>query len=393
MTKKIRDQSTLGYALLIYMCIVVVLITLVPFEFRMPEHFHLTWSTNFTDFFTNILLFVPVGFLFNLTRRENTDLFCLQALAFGVLLSFAVESAQVFIPGRYPQVIDVITNGFGAWLGGLIFTLLKNWLQEERAGRLFAWQLPLVGLLYLLIPLMWLNGLATGQEEARVWLLLLLGIIGAGVICSVYVNRFKHTGTFGYTKLSVFVVCWFFVSSLPLLTNFPLKILFFGIVIIFIVQILARLTGNGAPREKRFEIPTIKKLLPIYIIYLLLLAFWPTTITAGEWQHLVIFEELVFEERIVLIFRFVEFIAAFTLLGYVIAEMRGRKDEAVEKTLGWTFFIAVAAAIFTEVLKTYPTLNSINILSIVIIISACLYGAVIYRLQLAAIERREFKIS
>jgi uncharacterized membrane protein len=177
------------------------------------------------------------------------------------------------------------------------------------------------------------------------------------------------------------------------LTNFPLKILFFGIVIIFVVQILARLTGNGAAREKRFEIPTIKKLLPIYTIYLLLLAFWPTTITAGEWQHRVIFEELVYEERIVLIFRFVEFIAAFTLLGYIIAEMRGRKDEAVEKTLGWTFFIAVAAAIFTEVLKTYPTLSSINILSIVIIISACLYGAVIYRLQLAAIERRDFKIS
>ena len=385
-----KYQSTLGYALLIYMCIAVVMITLVPFEFRMPERFHVTWSTNFTDFFTNILLFVPVGFLLNLTRRENTDFFCLQALALGVLLSLAVESAQVFIPGRYPQVIDVITNGFGAWLGGFIFTLLKKWLQEERAGRLFAPQLPLVGLLYLLIPLMWLNALATGQEEARVWFLLLLGIIGAGLICSVYVNRFKHTGTFGYTKLSVFVFCWFFISALPLLINFPLKIVYFGIVIIFIVQILARLAGNGAAREKRFEIPTIKKLLPIYIIYLLLLAFWPTTITAGEWQNRVIFEELIFEERIVLIFRFVEFIAAFTLLGYIIAEMRGRKNETVEKTLGWTFFITAVAAIFIEIIKTYPALNNLNVLSIIIIISASIYGAVIYRLQLSAIERLNF---
>jgi hypothetical protein len=114
---------------------------------------------------------------------------------------------------------------------------------------------------------------------------------------------------------------------------------------------------------------------------------------AGQWRLNVSFEELVFSERIVFTFRFIEFIAAFTLLGYMIAEMRGRKDEAVEKTLGWTFFIAVAAAIFTEILKTYPALNGISFLSIIIIVSACLYGAVIYRLQLAAIERLDFKTS
>ena len=78
---------------------------------------------------------------------------------------------------------------------------------------------------------------------------------------------------------------------------------------------------------------------PIYIIYLLLLAVWPTTITAGEWQDMIIFQELAFEERIVVTFRFVAVIAAFTLLGYIIAEMRGRKNERVETTLGWAFFL------------------------------------------------------
>ena len=302
-------------------------------------------------------------------------------------MSFAVESAQVFIPGRYPQVIDVITNGFGAWLGAIIFALLKNGLNEERVGRLFAPELPLVGLIYLLIPLMWLNGLATGEEEGRLWLLLLLGIIGAGVICSVYINRFKHTGTFGYTKLTVFTMCWFFLCSLPVLINFPIKIVFFGAAVVLVVQILARIVSAGDRHDKRFEIPTIKKVLPLYMAYLLLVVAWPTTIPAGEWQYKIMFQELVFKERIVLTFRFIEFIAAFTLMGYMIAEMRGRKNEAVDRTLGWTFLIAVAAAIFTEVLKTYPALNDLDILSIIIIISACLYGAVIYRLQLAAIER------
>ena len=147
------------------------------------------------------------------------------------------------------------------------------------------------------------------------------------------------------------------------------------------------LAGDGKVGEKRFEISTLKKLLPIYIIYLIVLAVWPATITAGEWQHNIIYEELVFEERIVFTFRFVEFIAAFTLLGYIIAEMRGRKNEAAEATLGWTFLIAVGSAIFIEVAKNYPSLNNISILSIVIITCASIYGAVIYRLHLSAIKR------
>jgi uncharacterized membrane protein len=73
----------------------------------------------------------------------------------------------------------------------------------------------------------------------------------------------------------------------------------------------------------------------------------------------------------------------------MIAEMRGRKNERMEKTLGWTFFIAAGSAIFIEALKTYPAINNINVLSVLIIISAGIYGAVIYRLQLSAIERMD----
>jgi hypothetical protein len=59
------------------------------------------------------------------------------------------------------------------------------------------------------------------------------------------------------------------------------------------------------------------------------------------------------------------------------------------RTLGCTFFIAVAAAIFIEVLKTCPAFSSISILPAVMIIAASLYGSVIYRLQLSAIERHD----
>lgn len=387
MKAKENYRNTLNYALLLYMCIIVLLITLIPFEFRVPDQYKITWSTNPTDLITNIFLFVPIGFLFKLSRGNNRDSLCLVPLLFSLILSTAIEFFQAFIPGRYTQVIDVATNGLGAWAGALIFTFLKGQLEGEHAGRLFALELPLMGLIYLLIPLMWLNGLATGAEEPRLWLLLLLGAMGAVVIVSIYANRFKHSGTIGYGKLAVFTMCWFVISALPLLINFSAKIVFFGIAIVLGVQIFVRLACDVQAREKRFEIPTIKKLLPIYIIYLIALSVWPTSITAGEWRHNIIFESLAFQERIVITFRFVESIAAFTLLGYIIAELRGRKNEAVEKTLGWTFCIAATAAIVIEVLKTHPAFSSIDILSIVIITLASIYGAVIYRLQLSAIER------
>ena len=94
----------------------------------------------------------------------------------------AIEFTQLFIPGRYASAIDVITNGVGAWLGGLIFVLLAKSLKEERTDRLPAMELPLMNLVYLLIPLMWLTGLATGGEVLRWLLVVLLGLFGGGVL-------------------------------------------------------------------------------------------------------------------------------------------------------------------------------------------------------------------
>jgi glycopeptide antibiotics resistance protein len=384
-----RD-STLSYALLIYMSVMVVILTLIPFDFRIPDTIRISLMPDFTDFISNIILFAPVGFLFRLSRGKRRDLFCLMALTFGMLLSLAIESVQVFISGRYPQVSDIITNGLGAWLGAIIFLLLKKKLKEKQPFKLFALELPLMNLAYLLIPLMWLNGLATGKEGSRLWLMLLLGLLGGSVLSLIYKYRLKQIEGLSPVKLSLFAVGWFFTAAVPAMLNFPKQILVFGILVGLFVEILARAPRKAKNVDRRFELPALKRLLPVYAVYLLLLAAWPTTLPVEHWQFNIRFEQLAFNEKIVFIFRFAEYIAAFTLLGYMIAEMRGRKNEPVEKTLGWTFFIAVAAAIFIEVLKTYPALNSINILPITIISAASIYGALIYRLQLSAIERLNF---
>ena len=128
---KLNDppESTLGTALIVYMVFMVFLITLFPFDFRIPEKIQIKILTNLADFMANIVLFVPIGFLFKLSRRPGKDVLCLSPLFFGILLSISIEFTQLFIPGRYTQVSDVITNGAGAWLGAILFVLLKGQLE------------------------------------------------------------------------------------------------------------------------------------------------------------------------------------------------------------------------------------------------------------------------
>ncbi|MCK5417568.1 MAG: VanZ family protein [Desulfobacterales bacterium] len=381
------QKSTLGTALLVYMVFMVFLITLFPFDFRIPAKIQIKILTNLADFMANIVLFIPIGFLFKLSRRPGKDVLCLNPLFFGLLLSMSIEFTQLFIPGRYTQLSDVFTNGLGAWLGAILFILLKAQLGGERAGKLFSLELPLMNLVYLLIPLMWLNGLSIGKEAARLWLLLLLGLFGTGVLCSISIYRFRNTAALSFAKLSFFVMSWFLVATLPVLLKFPIPIAVFTIGLGIAARLIAGISKADKKDDRRLELPTLKRILPLFVLYLLLLVIWPTTLPISAWLFNTDFQEFVFNKRVVFTFRFIEFIAAFTLLGYMIAEMRGRKNESAGKTLGWIFFTTLICSVIIETIRGYPPLLTSTMLEFVFIIAAGLYGGIIYRLQLAAIQR------
>jgi hypothetical protein len=71
----------------------------------------------------------------------------------------------------------------------------------------------------------------------------------------------------------------------------------------------------------------------------------------------------------------------------MIAEMRGRKNESAGRTLAWVFLAALISSIIIEIIRGTPPLLTSNISEIVFITTAGLYGGIIYRLQLAAIQR------
>jgi VanZ family protein len=381
-----RRQSALSYALLVYMVILVCLITFIPFHFHIPQKIEIIWEHNLYDEITNIFLFLPLGFLFRLSRRNHKDALCLKALGFGILVSVIIETTQAFLVGRYTSVIDVITNGLGTWLGAIVFALINHSMKERHVSGVFALEIPLMNLVYLLIPLIWLNALSAGNEASRLWLLVSLGLFGSIVLSSIYIHRLKDMEGLSSNKITLLAMGWFLVASIPVLAHFPFQIIVSVLGIGIVVRLLTAFQKRITKEDRRFELPTLRKIFPLYFVYLLLLVFWPTTSAFGEWNINVAFQDLMQNEKIVFTFRFIESIGAFTLLGYMLAEMRGRKEDSRIKILLMIVTFTLSFLIAVALIKGPPSLSYQTLVEIILITGASIYGAMIYRLQLAAIQ-------
>src|SRR5262245_49585614 len=76
----------------------------------------------FFDLLVNVLAYVPLGFLCALAAlpRLPPRWAALAAVLAGTALSFTVEVAQGFIPGRISSNLDLLNNGLGTLMGALL---------------------------------------------------------------------------------------------------------------------------------------------------------------------------------------------------------------------------------------------------------------------------------
>ena len=79
-------------------------------------------TTDVLDLSQNVLLFLPLGYFVAATAGpipKGARARLLEACLAGLMLSVAVEALQLLLPGRFCSPLDVLTNGLGAFLGGL----------------------------------------------------------------------------------------------------------------------------------------------------------------------------------------------------------------------------------------------------------------------------------
>lgn len=375
----LRTGRRLGFLLAGYLVLVVGAITLAPFQFAVPHVFHASLIVIDTgwlsDLLLNVVLFLPLGFIARripgLDRGGTARI-----LLAGVVLSGAIEGAQLFLAPRFSTLSDLIANSLGAWSGGMLSDLVARRLGKGRTliGRLLL-DLPLMGFAYLLLPLMWLGGLATGGVRER--LLALLPLVAAGALAlaavresSAATEREREEPVFS-SGLEVAALSWYLLGAIPALRVAPFEVAV-GASLVMVLAFGARFLWRGAVRhDRRLEPQVVRLLIPLVLLYLAELARSGGALVVGDGG----------EVARVTILRWLERGAGFTLLGYLIAEWRGRREELLPRTL--LAPVLVAGIVFLVFARFAQGPRALAALTVTLVAAA--FGALLYAFQRAHI--------
>jgi glycopeptide antibiotics resistance protein len=319
-------RARLSLVLLLYFLGVIGVITLSPFRFSIPRETHVMMTGDWFDIVANVLMFLPLGFLFPLSRPGDAEPSALRVLVLGLLLSAGIETTQLFERDRFASVIDVGTNGAGAALGALVLraTMRRIRSNAQLVGRL-SLEIPLMGLIYLLVPLLLVASLSAVMDPMRMIALIPLGLIGARLIGAVQQHHFGPSDLFGRKTIGGVAAGWMIVGTFPVLLRSPL----IGASLVGLVGLATWYeAAPGASRDgadRRFETDTLRSLAPYVAAYFVVIVFLPLAGATGAWHFalgLTGSGNNLGEQQL----RLLEPVASLTMLGYIIAEARGRRE-------------------------------------------------------------------
>ncbi len=376
-------QHALGRSLLYYVVALVLVLTLFPFNFEINRDFNFSWYGDTFDILCNVVLFIPIGFLYHLVHQQRFEHIPVRALGCAFALSCTIEISQLFLDNRYTSVSDILANGFGGWCGAWLFISVRDKV-DERAFTLLALELPLMNSVYLLIPHLWLQSITVSDEPQRLVMMLPVALIGAVVFSAVYNHRLRQRLGVGAAVIAAMV--WFALSTAPALVAYPLAVLGIDSVIGLTVFCSVR-WGTQAPRERRFEIPVLKRVLVVFSAYLLMLFLWPLTGPGDVWVLQWLPAERFHGPTFMTQLRYVEFVTAFTLLGYLVAEFHGRSTKPPLRRFGGIAVSLVAAAAGLESLRGFHPDHGASVMNLLLCTAAAGYGAVLYHLQIEAVKK------
>ena len=303
-------------------------ITLAPFHFRGPEGRTGDGDWRFVRHHRQRPLVRSAGISLPLTRAGDDEPSAARVLILGLLLSAAIETTQLFERERFSSVIDVITNGAGAALGAVALrsTMRRIRSNARLVGRL-SLEIPLMGLIYLLVPLLLVASLSAAMDPVRTVALIPLGLIGARLMGAVQQNHFGPSGLFGRATMGAVAAGWMVLGMFPVLLRHPIV----G-ASSWDSSVWRRGTNRGRRRpsdgaERRFETDTLRSLAPYVAAYFIIVVFLPLAAATDVWHFglgLTGAGNNLDQQQL----RLLEPVASLTMLGYIIAEARGRREQS-----------------------------------------------------------------
>lgn len=377
----------LGHAVLSYLAVVVAVVTLTPFRFLFPPVNTLTSTWNEFDLVMNVVMFVPLGFIHRLSKPRATGAAWIGAVLWGAALSGLVELAQFFTPDRHPSPFDLVTNTAGAGLGAWLGTATLRRADAAATVRALAVELPLMGLVYLLAPLPWLIGI-DGDAGGRAWLLVPLAASAGWIIGSVFTSFDRA----GLPRVLLATAAWLFVALVPSALgalDAATVAAGAGLGTAWIRSLApTALTHESQPERgrRRFEASTLRVVLPLLVFHVVVSALSPLSRLGSEWRGT--WALLADGTRVGndVIFRSIEHVSAFLVLGYAIAEYHGRRRDGFPKLLTAVLGWLAAASLALEVASGWHPDRGASATMFLLTVVAAGLGGWLYTLQLAHVR-------
>jgi VanZ family protein len=370
--------------LMAYVFAAVLVATLAPFRFAWPQSFALDLEVRRSDLLLNLLLLFPLGFLYRLSGGGRGRPGCMDAFLLGATLSVGIELVQLFLPTRCASPVDMLANATGAWAGAHVHRVLGPVSDRRLIGRLRR-QLPLSHVLYLALPALWLDALAARHVE-RLLTTLPLGLFGAAVAVAVWQNGAGERST-STRRLVLTVASWFALGIAPAFVREPLVAAMLVCVVAVGADVMARTGLLRAGVDRRFELPTLRRAGPLLLAYLACLS-----VQGAGFADMGFVFRLGFPTfgagALTLMLTVMESLAAFTLLGYVLAELGSRGPRAARAEYWRIGITAALFAVGTELSRALLSNGAGSATTAMILVMAALWGAALYRAQLSLALRQ-----
>lgn len=377
--------AKLSRALLSYLVVLIATLALLPFEFAVPDRLVLTMQVSPLSAVIAVVMFIPYGFLSRRAtlgsgRAWQTVWIVLAAAVLGT----ALEAAQLFEPACVASPVHVLANAIGAGLGSLLCERVER--HGETSGNAVTallLQLPLMGLVYLLLPLVWASGAAAQDDPRRLVLTLALGLTGASLLGSIARAVRAYTPDRPWWAVMSVAAIWISVGVAPsALLDWRMTL-----VTVLCVTVFAAWRGRwSAPAftERRYEAPSMRAAAPFMLAYLLGAGIWP-----GHSFRTIPLVQLgvpTTEAGLALALPLIEAGIAATILGYVIAELHGRDEARFRRGIGRVMFWSCIALLVSETSRSFFGYEGASVARFAVSLMAAAYGAWLYHLQRAHVK-------
>jgi uncharacterized membrane protein YeaQ/YmgE (transglycosylase-associated protein family) len=319
-----------------------------------------------------------LGFFYRLTVRRRG------AFLLGAAVSFGIEVVQLFVPARTPSIVDVLANALGSGLGALSYDLLSTRIRFTKSMvGILRLETPLMVVIYLLGPLLWVNALRLRDGSERWLLTLLVGLCGALILSEVFRHWWETTSVQIAMYAAGATGAWFLIGAGPAF-RYPLPIATIGLGLMFITALLTVIPSKSI--DRRFELATLQRIFPVFGLYLLLLALWPLRRSLRAWHVTLGFTNLITETSMQVLYPRIEYVVAFTVLGYLLAEWRGRYEIPLAQDLPRLFIYSLGIALALEFLVGFQSGPGASLIRVGMVVVSALFGGTIYHLARAHIR-------